>query len=228
MPVLPLSRVQMQLPNGVDMLKTGAFKELNPLDGDWYYIRAGERRREGGLGVGMCALWGWNAAPPAGCSLVQGPARLRSWLGCEGGWGEPLILPHGCQQPRCPGPGLGFIACRAVSSRGSAGKQPPSCHPSVLAAAIARRVYCRQNIGVGAFRKLFGGRSHPKGKVAPEHFAKAAGGVIRHALQQLEALDLVAKSTNPKGGRRVTPQGQREMDLVASGIKVEPFALLLE
>lgn len=89
-------------------------------------------------------------------------------------------------------------------------------------------MYCRQNIGVGAFRKLFGGRSHPKGKVAPEHFAKAAGGVIRHALQQLEALDLVAKSSNPKGGRRVTPQGQREMDLVASGIKVEPFALLLE
>lgn len=56
MPVLPLSRVQVQLPNGVDMLKTGAFKELNPLDGDWYYIRAGERRGGRGLGLGTRAL----------------------------------------------------------------------------------------------------------------------------------------------------------------------------
>lgn len=33
--------LQVQLPQYVDYVKTGAFKELAPLDPDWYYIRAG-------------------------------------------------------------------------------------------------------------------------------------------------------------------------------------------
>lgn len=68
------------------------------------------------------------------------------------------------------------------------------------AAAIARKVYMRQDLGVGAMRKMFGGRNKRKGTV-PEHFAKAAGGLIRHILQQLEELQIVEKSTNLKGGR---------------------------
>ncbi|KAL6772205.1 RPS19 [Auxenochlorella protothecoides x Auxenochlorella symbiontica] len=98
----------------------------------------------------------------------------------------------------------------------------------VRAAAIARRVYIRQGLGVGAFRRIFGGRSNAKGSVAPEHFAKAAGGVVRHALQQLEALGLVEKTNTEKGGRKITPEGQRQMDLVAASVKLTPFALLLE
>ncbi len=35
------------------------------------------------------------------------------------------------------------------------------------AAAIARRVYMRQGLGVGAFRRIFGGRSNKKGSVTP-------------------------------------------------------------
>ena len=35
-------RAQVALPDWVDFAKTGAFKELAPLDPDWYYIRAGE------------------------------------------------------------------------------------------------------------------------------------------------------------------------------------------
>ena len=43
----------------------------------------------------------------------------------------------------------------------------------------------RQGMGIGAFRKHYGGRNKRKGAV-PEHFAKASGGLIRHMLLQLE------------------------------------------
>ena len=74
----------------------------------------------------------------------------------------------------------------------------------LIAAAVARKVYLRQDLGVGALRKQFGGRNKRKGTV-PEHFAKAAGGLIRHILQQLEDLQLVEKSTTQKGGRYKLP-----------------------
>ena len=35
----------------------------------------------------------------------------------------------------------------------------------------------------------------------------------------IESLDLVEKSTHVKGGRRVTGQGQRDMDLIAGRIQ---------
>ena len=65
---------------------------------------------------------------------------------------------------------------------------------------MARKVYLRKDLGVGAMRKQFGGRNKRKGTV-PEHFAKASGGLIRHILQQLEDLQIVEKSTTLKGGR---------------------------
>ena len=92
----------------------------------------------------------------------------------------------------------------------------------VRTAAIARRVYLRQGLGVGAFRRMFGGASNAKGKVCPEHHAKAAGGVIRHALHTLESLGLVEKMTSAKG-RRITSEGQRQMDLVAARVEVPKF-----
>lgn len=115
---------RIQLPPWVDIVKTGAFKELAPYEPDWYYIRA---------------------------------------------------------------------------------------------ASIARRVYKQQNLGVGALRVHYGGRNKRKGTV-PEHFAKASGGLIRHILKQLESLDLVEKSTQSKGGRKISAQGQRDMDLIAGRI----------
>ena len=92
----------------------------------------------------------------------------------------------------------------------------------IRAAAIARRVYLRQGLGVGAFRRIFGGRSNQKGAVDPEHHAKAAGGVIRHALHTLETLGLVEKLAGGKG-RRITSEGQRQMDLVAARVEVPKF-----
>lgn len=86
-------------------------------------------------------------------------------------------------------------------------------------------MYIRQGQGVGALRKAFGGRSHKKGNVMPEHHADGAGGIIRHTLHQLESLGLVEKIPGAKG-RRVTPEGQRQMDLVAARVNVKKFVYL--
>ncbi len=72
-------------------------------------------------------------------------------------------------------------------------------------------MYVNQGMGVGAFRRAFGGRSNKAGSATPEHHAKAAGGIIRHALQQLEAMGLVEKNPAARGGRRITPEGQRQV-----------------
>ncbi|KAK9816946.1 hypothetical protein WJX72_007276 [[Myrmecia] bisecta] len=98
----------------------------------------------------------------------------------------------------------------------------------IRAASIARKVYMRKGMGVGLFRKQYGGRNKVKGTV-PEHYAKAAGGLIRHCLKQLETLGLVEKSTGVKGGRVITAAGQRDMDLIAGRIQQKPaFALFGE
>ena len=92
------------------------------------------------------------------------------------------------------------------------------------AAAIARRVYLQAGVGVGEFRRKFGGRSHKKGKVAPEHFARASGGIIRHALKELEKVGLVEKHAT--GGRRITSEGRRQLDLVAGACPLATFNVL--
>ena len=71
------------------------------------------------------------------------------------------------------------------------------------------------------FRKLYGGK-HQK-TVKAGHFRKAAGGLIRHILQQLEKIGFVEKSTEMKGGRKLTPSGQRDMDLVAGSVQFDSY-----
>ena len=78
----------------------------------------------------------------------------------------------------------------------------------------------RQGVGVGAFRKQYGGRNKRKGAV-PEHFAKASGGLIRHILIQLENEGLVEKYEGKKGGRKITGTGQRDLDLIAGRINTK-------
>jgi len=84
----------------------------------------------------------------------------------------------------------------------------------VRTASVARKIYLRQNIGVGALKKVYGG-SKRRG-VKPCHFKKASGAVIRAAFSQLEKLGVVEKDTH--GSRRISQAGQRDLDLVASGI----------
>lgn len=85
------------------------------------------------------------------------------------------------------------------------------------AAAIARRVYLRQGLGVGALRRSFGNRNTTRG-THPEKHGDAAGGIIRHIMKQFEANNLMEKTTTMKGGRKLTPSGQRDLDLIAGRI----------
>ncbi|MEW5305157.1 MAG: hypothetical protein WDW38_002046 [Sanguina aurantia] len=94
----------------------------------------------------------------------------------------------------------------------------------VRAASIARKVYIKQGCGVGHFRNHYGGRNKRKGTV-PEHFAKAAGGLVRHIMKQLESVGLLEKSNGVKGGRKITSNGQRDMDQIAGRITVDLSAM---
>ncbi|GLI63517.1 hypothetical protein VaNZ11_006502 [Volvox africanus] len=87
----------------------------------------------------------------------------------------------------------------------------------VRAASVARKLYIRQNMGVGLFRIQYGGRNKVRGS-KPEYRSKASGGVVRHILKQLEECGLVEKA--PEKGRRLTSNGQRDMDQIAGRITV--------
>jgi len=85
----------------------------------------------------------------------------------------------------------------------------------IRAAAVVRKIYLRGGIGIGAFSKIYGG-SVNNGS-APAHHAKAARGLHRHILQQLQNISLVNKKKEKKG-RYITKEGQRELDTIAAQI----------
>ncbi|KAJ4892664.1 40S ribosomal protein S19-1 [Raphanus sativus] len=87
----------------------------------------------------------------------------------------------------------------------------------IRAASMARKVYLRGGLGVGAFRRIYGGSKRNGSR--PPHFCKSSGGIARHILQQLETMNIVEIDT--KGGRRITSSGQRDLDQVAGRIAVE-------
>ena len=60
-----------------------------------------------------------------------------------------------------------------------------------FAAAIARLIYLKKGLGVGALTRHFGGR-HRKG-TRTEKFRRSSSGVIRHILQQLEESGTIVK-----------------------------------
>jgi len=85
----------------------------------------------------------------------------------------------------------------------------------VRAASLARKVYLRGGQGVGLYTRTYGGSASRGAKT--ERFHQANKGIIRHILQQLEEMDLVAKRKDKKG-RWVTKNGQRQLDTIASQI----------
>ena len=84
----------------------------------------------------------------------------------------------------------------------------------VRAASVARHIYLRQGVGIGGLRKIYGGRKN--NGTTPSHYVKAYGSVHRHIVQQLEKLKLVEKLEN--GGRKMTSQGQRDLDRIAGQV----------
>ena len=89
----------------------------------------------------------------------------------------------------------------------------------VRAASIARKIYLRGGTGVGGLTKVYG--SGYRRGVKPSHFQQASSGLIRHMLQQLEEIDLIAKKKDRKG-RFITRNGQRELDTIAAQIVGAP------
>ncbi|KRX53916.1 40S ribosomal protein S19S, partial [Trichinella britovi] len=83
------------------------------------------------------------------------------------------------------------------------------------AASIARHLYIRSPTGVGAFRKVYGGRK--RNGSAPAHFCLASSNVIRKCLQALEEIKWIEKAPNGKG-RILTSTGRRDLDRIASQI----------
>lgn len=80
----------------------------------------------------------------------------------------------------------------------------------IRAASILRRIYMNGPVGVERLRTYYGGRKRRGRK--PAKFRKASGNIIRKILQQLEKAGLVEKV---KGGRKITPKGQKLLDNTA-------------
>ena len=76
-------------------------------------------------------------------------------------------------------------------------------------AAVARHIYLRKDVGIGALRKLHGGRNRRGNR--PSHHAPCSASVQRSVCQSLEKLGVLEKSDN--GGRR---NGQRDLDQIAT------------
>merc|ERR1712168_346025 len=81
----------------------------------------------------------------------------------------------------------------------------------VRAASVARHVYLRPNVGVGAERKIYGGAK--RNGTRPCHFCLSSSSVARKVLQSLEGIKMVTKDVN--GGRTIAPTGRRDMDRIA-------------
>merc|ERR1712189_49885 len=80
----------------------------------------------------------------------------------------------------------------------------------VRAASVARHVYLRPNVGVGAVRKIYGGAK--RNGTRPNHFCLSSSNVAK-VLQSLEGIKIVTKDAN--GGRSIAPTGRRDMDRIA-------------
>ncbi|CAL1409111.1 unnamed protein product [Linum trigynum] len=86
----------------------------------------------------------------------------------------------------------------------------------IRAASMARKVYLRGGLGVGAFRRIYGGSKRNGSR--PPHFCKSSGAIARHILHQLQLNNIV--ELEPAGGRKITSNGQRDLDQVAGRIMV--------
>ncbi|RUS71177.1 hypothetical protein EGW08_021064 [Elysia chlorotica] len=89
----------------------------------------------------------------------------------------------------------------------------------IRAASVARHLYIRAPCGVGALTKLYGGNK--RNGTAPSHHCLASANVARKVLQSLEQLKMAETDQNT-GGRRLTAQGRRDLDRIASQIKGGP------
>lgn len=81
-------------------------------------------------------------------------------------------------------------------------------------ASVARHMYFRAPVGVKGLTKIYGGRKN--NGTRPSHFSRGSSSVARRCMQALETLKLVEKDNN--GGRRLSSQGRRDLDRIATQI----------
>jgi len=83
----------------------------------------------------------------------------------------------------------------------------------IRAASVARKIYLRPGTSVGDLKKIYGSnkRSGPR----PSHFKTSSGAIARHIVQQLEKLGIVEILDTSRGGRKVSSDGQRDLDRIA-------------
>merc|ERR1712107_622479 len=96
----------------------------------------------------------------------------------------------------------------------SKAKELPPSDPDWLytrTASMVRKIYIRGGTGVGAFTKVYG-KQQRRG-TCTKYFSKGSGKICRYILQQLEEIGLVEQED--EGGRKITKEGQRELDTVA-------------
>lgn len=85
---------------------------------------------------------------------------------------------------------------------------------AVYLAAVARHIYLRKDVGIGALTKLHGGRNRRGNR--PSHHADSSASVQRKVCQSLEKIGVLEKSDN--GGRRISQDGQRDLDRIATAV----------
>ena len=88
----------------------------------------------------------------------------------------------------------------------------------VRSASMARKIYLRGGLGVGAFKRIYGGSKRNGSR--PPHFCRSSGSIARHILKQLQKMGIIEQEL--KGGRRITSNGRRDLDQVAGRIVVAP------
>eukprot|EP01123_Difflugia_compressa_P007307 TRINITY_DN199_c0_g1_i1.p1 TRINITY_DN199_c0_g1~~TRINITY_DN199_c0_g1_i1.p1 ORF type:complete len:157 (+),score=32.46 TRINITY_DN199_c0_g1_i1:93-563(+) len=108
-------------------------------------------------------------------------------------------------------------------------KELPPMNPDWLyirAASIARKIYLRGGVGVGALKKVYGcsKRRGPR----PCKFTEGSGKIIRYIVQQLVSIGVVEKHPCPKGssanrvktghGKKISQEGQRDLDRIAGQV----------
>jgi small subunit ribosomal protein S19e len=85
---------------------------------------------------------------------------------------------------------------------------------------LARKVYLRPHVGVGALKHWFGGKQ--RRGVRPNHHREGTGKVIRYCLQQLEKIGVLKKDKRgaelKKNSRIITREGQVDLNRIATQI----------
>lgn len=81
------------------------------------------------------------------------------------------------------------------------------------AAGILRQLYLRGVVGVGRLRSRYGGRKDYG--MAPPHFIKGSGKIVRLIVQQAESAGLVEKTKEKRAGRQLTFKGKQFLEKVA-------------